>query len=175
MMCAMEWAKLGERLKAAREAIPLTQEELGERIGVGRNALRLVENGRAKRVTATIRAYAREVGWTDDSVTAVLAGREPRMRGDFDVDERGTPGPVNVHAELARALLDRLPQRILQELADGHVVDSDVMDLTGDGSSAVMTLVVERGADPAPDEVRDHLREWGKVQREIRRIMLDRT
>ncbi|MDX3024037.1 helix-turn-helix transcriptional regulator [Streptomyces acidiscabies] len=176
-----DWARLGSFLRASREdELRLTQEELAERLGVGRNALGAIEAGKAKRITPTIRAYAREVGWTDDSIALVLAGGDPVRV----VDAEGVPAlpgaeeagqPADVAAEVAQALLERLPQRVLQELVDGHVVDSDVVDLREDGSSAVMTLVLERGAAPAsPERVRDDLRAWTQVQRELRR-MLPRT
>lgn len=180
MMCGMtqDWARLGARLRAAREdVLRLTQEELGDRIGVGRNAIRLIENGQAKRVTATIRSYVREAGWADGSIEAVLVGGEPVLGDVADGAEVDVSEPelnVDVMRQIALALVERLPQRVLQELSDGRVVDSDVMDLSKDGSSAIMTLVVERDSSPSPDKVRQDLREWGQVQREIRRIMLER-
>lgn len=179
MMCRMtqDWARLGARLRAAREdELHLTQEELGARIGVGRNAIRLIESGQAKRLTATIRAYVRQAGWTDDSAEAVLAGGEPALRTEGEGVETGPPAAADaaVMRRIAEALVERLPERVLQELTDGRVVDTDIMDLSKDGSSAIMTLVVERDASPAPDKVQSDLREWGQVQREMRRILMDR-
>ncbi|WP_159400881.1 helix-turn-helix domain-containing protein [Streptomyces sp. NRRL B-24484] len=167
-----DWARLGSLLKAGRQAGGRTQDELGSAIGVTRNSLATIEAGRATRVTATIRSYAREVGWDDGSVEAVLAGGEPTLR---ESEPAAAAQPSDLELALARALMKRLPARLLQELSDGHVIDTDIVDLREDGSAAVMALVIERGEEPpAPDQVREDLREWGAVQRDLRRAVTGR-
>ncbi|NYV73652.1 helix-turn-helix transcriptional regulator [Streptomyces sp. UH6] len=167
-----DWARLGALLRTAREdRLALSQADLGERIGVGRNALRAVEAGTGKRITPTIRRYAHEVGWTEDSIESVLAGGEPVLRED-SADTAAQAVQADAVTELAKALVARLPARVLQELADGEVMDTDIVDLRKDGSSAVMTLVVKRGDGPAqPDQVREDLSAWAKAQRELRRML----
>ncbi|WP_043469036.1 helix-turn-helix domain-containing protein [Kitasatospora sp. MBT66] len=184
MMVLMErdWARLGSLLRAGRQAGGSTQDELGALIGVTRNALATIEKGEARRVTSTIRSYAREVGWAEGSVERVLAGGEPVLREPGDEPEppssqqdpgRG-PAAVDAARAIADALVARLPQRVLQELADGHVIDTDVLDLRPDGSVALMTLVLERSEDlPPAAQVRDDLREWSRVQRGLRGVVQD--
>lgn len=161
-----DWGRLGSLLRADRTAQGLTQDDIGARIGVHRNTVRAIDSGTGTRVTTSIRAYARELGWADGSIEAVLAGGEPVRPAP------AAPSALEIDAatRIAELLVSRLPQRVLQELSDGHVVDSDVIDLRADGSAAVLTLVLERGEElPAPDQVRDDLRRWSHVQRDLRR------
>jgi DNA-binding XRE family transcriptional regulator len=161
------WERLGRLLKGAREAQGLAQVELGHAIGVKRGAIGNIESGASSRVTPTLRAYARRVGWTESSIEDVLAGGEPTMEQPpvetvSQPREEGRGGP-----------LARVPERLLQELTDGVVVDTDVLDLTPDGSAAVLMLVVERdGLDTDPEQLARDLRAWSRKQREIRRAML---
>jgi DNA-binding XRE family transcriptional regulator len=161
------WERLGCLLKEAREARDLTQVALGEAIGVKRAAVGNIEAGASRRVTPTLRAYARHVGWTDSSIDDVLAGGEPSM-------ERPTVETVGQPREDGRwGPLARVPERLVQELIDGVVVDTDVLDLTPDGSAAVLMLVIERdGLNRDPQQVAEDLRAWSRKQREIRRAML---
>ncbi|MFC7791294.1 helix-turn-helix domain-containing protein [Streptomyces cinereoruber] len=171
MMSAMEpeWGKLGARLRAGRETLRMSQEDVGDRIGVKRNTLRLIENGRISRVSATVRAYARLIGWTDDSVDTVLNGGEPQLAEGGPAATK--EAPKDFAAEVARVLMSRLPARIVQEVIDGRVVEHDVLDLRPDGSSALMTLIVERSQEPPASQVQEDLRNWGEVQRELRRLL----
>ncbi len=159
-----DWTHLGTLLRADREARMLTQEALGERIGVGRARIAAIEGGDVKRITQTVRAYAREVGWEDGSMEEVLRGGEPTRRSGDNA--------TNSPSESAGIDIERLlPLRLVQELEDGQVVDTDMIDLTPDGSLAVMMLVVDRGGDQAsPERISADLREWSRKQRAIRRI-----
>jgi transcriptional regulator with XRE-family HTH domain len=172
-----DWARLGSYLRVGRDQLRDTQASLGARIGADRNTIRRIEQGKARRVTYTITKFAREVGWTAGSIEAVLAGGEPTLVAD----ETGQAASSHSRLEDPRPdgarqeLLDRLPDRVLQELADGRVIDTDVIDLTEDGSAAIMALVVEReGATAPPDQVRADLLAWGRTQREFRRIVRER-
>ncbi|MFF2612655.1 helix-turn-helix domain-containing protein [Kitasatospora sp. NPDC058046] len=172
------WARLGALLRADRQAGGRTQDEMGAELGVTRNALGSIEAGNAKRVTSTIRSYARAVGWADGSVEQVLAGGDPDRVDTNTPTDRPKDSAEAASDRAARAIADvllaRLPQRVLQELADGHIVDTDVLDLRPDGSVALMTLVVERGGElPPADQVRDDLRRWSTVQRGLRRSVQD--
>lgn len=174
-----DWARLGSELRAARVASGRTQGELGASIGVVRNSIATVEQGGARRITSTIRSYAREVGWLDGSVESVLVGGSPVLPAapapSATGSPPGPPEPTELELAIARQLVARLSPRVLQELADGHVIDTDVLDLREDGSVAVMALVIERGEEPpAPAQVRDDLQEWSRVQRDMRRAVTDR-
>jgi transcriptional regulator with XRE-family HTH domain len=166
MMWAMirDWARLGAALRAAREDLGIEQQELAGRIGVHRNGIGAIEAGRSKRVTPTIRAYAREVGWSDESVDAVLAGGNPEPRTEEAAAEASQ-----------HAFAKGMPMRIAQELSEGEVLDTEVLDLTAENSDAVMIVVVKRGSlnSTDKDQMRRELREWSRVQRGLRKIVSD--
>ncbi|WP_320784135.1 helix-turn-helix transcriptional regulator [Streptomyces sp. CRN 30] len=76
---ASNLTRLGEKLRAARIAKGIEQQQVAASIGVGRGAIRNIEKGEVAKITPTIRHYARIVGWTDDSTDLVAAGGEPVM------------------------------------------------------------------------------------------------
>ncbi|MFI0827187.1 helix-turn-helix domain-containing protein [Streptomyces roseolus] len=172
---AQDWSGLGAALRARREDLRWSQDAVGQQIGVQRNALRRIEGGIISRVSSTVRAYARVIGWTDDSVDAVLAGGQPTLREDVDEEQKNVSAQVkaepDVAGEVARALMSRLPARIVQEIVDGQVVEHDVLDLRPDGSSALMTLVVERSPEVSTAQVQEDLRHWSDVQRQLRKLL----
>lgn len=71
------WARLGTALRSARTQRGLRQEDVAAELGIKRGALANIEHGKGRRITSTIRSYARLVGWTDDSPERVLAGGDP--------------------------------------------------------------------------------------------------
>ena len=147
----LDWDRLGAALKAAREALSpkLRQDELAAELGVGRSAIQNIERGQAfKKPTPTIRAFARRVGWTEDSVDRVLAGGDP-------VDS------PSVEAR-QQALGPALPTRIEHELnQEGDLVDTAVIPL-GDGASAVVVVKNPAGATPAQRQ--KNLDAWLRMQ-----------
>ncbi|MGW6393051.1 helix-turn-helix domain-containing protein [Streptomyces sp. NPDC055103] len=174
---AEDWSGLGARLRARREDLRMSQEAVGQQIGVQRNALRRIEGGMIQRVSATVRAYAKLIGWTNDSVEAVLAGGAPTLLEGF-ADRHGNVSPTpepDFAGEIARALMSRLPARIVQEIIDGEVVEHDVLDLRPDGSSALMTLIVERSPETPTAQVQEDLRHWSEVQRQLRKLLQAQT
>lgn len=54
-----EWKALGERLRAAREYLGLSQHEVSELLGVSRPAVTQMEAGRRKVSTLELREFAR--------------------------------------------------------------------------------------------------------------------
>lgn len=157
------WEHLGARLRDARDALGMTQQDIARRIGVERNTLRLIEGGQKKRVTPTIRAYAKEVGWTDTSLNVVLAGGEP---------ERAPAAPTPMPADEPSAL--GLTPRVLLELQEGRVLDQSITDLTPSGSLAVAMLLIERPhTDATPEQVAADLRAWSRVQRKLMRVVAE--
>ncbi|MEU0659554.1 helix-turn-helix domain-containing protein [Streptomyces lavendulocolor] len=161
-----DWTRLGTALRDARRAHPvqLTQEQMAEELGVGRSVIQLIEGGQEyKKPTLTIKAYARRVGWTEDSVDRVLAGGSPR----YATDEAATG------AELAEPAADsKLPLRIQHELRqDGELVDTAVIPL-GDGGT--MVVVVKNPAGATPEQRKANLSAWLEAQGELQSLAVKR-
>lgn len=157
-----DWGRLGKALKAARqdENVKLSQEEMAAELGVGRSAIQMIERGVAKtKPSPTMRAYARRVGWTDDSVDTVLAGGDPTQATDTAAPEEA--GTVSADTS-------RLPLRIVHELEDdGALLDSVVVQLSDD---ARMVVVVKGKPNASPAEIKRNLEAWHKAQRHLRAI-----
>lgn len=157
-----DWGRLGKALRAARqdEHVKLSQEEMAEALGVGRSAIQMIERGaEKKKPTPTMRAYARYVGWTDDSVETVLAGGDPTQVTDIPAAEEA--GTVSAGGS-------RLPLRIVHELEDdGALLDSVVVQL---GDDARMVVVVKGKPNATPAEIKRNLEAWHKAQRHLRAI-----
>lgn len=163
-----DWPRLGRALAAARDQVGLTQNEIAERIGVTRTAIQSIERGDTrKKVTGTMRSYARLIGWTDDSVTTVLAGGDPTLVSKVPPEQtsiRRVSSPKN------------LPLRVVQELEDdGPYIDAQVIDLAPFGSDAKMIVVVKPQPDASPEEVRQALLAWEKAELRLRADSGDET
>lgn len=152
MMSAMQrdWARLGAALKASRTARGTNQVDMGERIGVGRSAVQNIERGDVKKISPSIRAYAREVGWQPGSIESVLAGGEPNL-------EPATPAPAETPA--GEAPPADLPLRIVRELEKGELLDSTVIPLSDDGDGR-MVIVVRGQPDATPEQIKRALLLW---------------
>jgi DNA-binding XRE family transcriptional regulator len=161
-----DWARLGAALRAARNKHGRSQAEIGEAIGIKRGAMRNIEKGSIDRVTPTVRAYAREVGWADGSIEDVLAGGEPTYR-----DDESTPGAADSAAVLA-PVPEELPVRIKAALeASGAVLDTAVIPLPGDdgASDAQIVVVVKSRRDAlTPEQLRRALEEWERAEGHLR-------
>lgn len=147
-----DWARLGKALKAARQAMGITQEELAADLGVSRSVVQGIERGKAhSKPSMTMRAYARRAGWTAESIEDVLAGREPRPASQ--------PEPVAGEAPSG------LPLRIVDELSDdGALLDTVVVPLDGD---ARMVVVVKGKPGASPEEIRRNLEAWRSAHRHL--------
>lgn len=149
-----DWARLGRALAQAREAINLTQVEIAERVGVTRTPIQAIEHGKPfKKVTGTIRDYARIVGWLDGSVEAVLDGGEPTLAAPAAELAPAEPAPS--------PSVSRLPLRVRRALEEsGEVLDAQVIDL-GPGQGSTRLIVVAKGKPGAsPEELARALEEW---------------
>jgi hypothetical protein len=115
-----------------------------------------IERGQSfTRISTTHRAYARFLGWTNDSVNQVLAGGEPTMAE-----------PGEAAGELS-AEATGLPLRIVDELQDeGALLDSVVLQL-GD---ARMVVVVKGKPNATPEEIKRNLEAWRRAQRHLKSI-----
>ncbi|MEV4907881.1 XRE family transcriptional regulator [Streptomyces albidoflavus] len=161
-----DWVRLGDAFKRARaEHEPkLTQEDVVQALDVSRATVQNIERGKPfSRVTANHRAYARLLGWTDDSLERVLAGGEPSRVVEATADlsvagaEPGAPVP------------DGLPLRVAAELASGPLLDTMVIQLPGGGQA----VVVARGKEGAtPEEIQADLEAWRRAQPQLQEIEL---
>lgn len=96
------WQRLAELVRLRREERRLSQRQLGADAGTTDRLISDIE--RAVRVNyepATLRAVARALGWTPDSVDLIRDGGEPE---EADIDEPS----VGERMERMEAALDRL-------------------------------------------------------------------
>ncbi|GAA2948919.1 hypothetical protein GCM10010518_39730 [Kitasatospora cinereorecta] len=138
------WPRLGEALKTARCERGIEQQDVAETIGVKRGALHNIERGAIARVTPTVLAYARLVGWTDKSVDLVLAGGDPALRDDEK------PSVVDP-GMLPEAPASDLSVLVQQALREGPLLDSRVAEVTTPSGKVRATIVI-RGEDGTPPE-----------------------
>lgn len=167
MMCTMtdHWARLGAELKAAGKARGLQQKAIAEAIGVGRGAIANIEKGDIKKVSPTVRAYARLVGWTDDSPERVLAGGEP-----MPTPQQPALEPAHLAIESSQS---DLSLRVRQALEEGPLVDSQVLTLRTPGGELRATIVVRGEPDASPEELHDALVAWRDREAALRRLSED--
>lgn len=146
MMDAMtrDWARLGSMLKnAARVERGMEQQDVAEAIGVKRGALWNIEKGAIAKVTPTVMAYARLVGWADESVEAVLNGGDP-VRCD--------PEPTAPSSEKApEPAASDLSVLVQQALREGPLLESRVAEVNTPSGKVRATIVI-RGEDGTPPE-----------------------
>ncbi|MGW6703540.1 helix-turn-helix transcriptional regulator [Streptomyces sp. NPDC054956] len=157
-----DWDHLGRALQAARLAEGISQEDLADELGVGRSTIQMIEAGHAyKRPTPTIRAFARRVRWTDDSLDRVLAGGQPRTVSPAEPALAPESGPAD----------SRLPLVIVDELEeDGPLVATTVIPL---GDDARMVIIVKGNADATPEEMRRSVEAWRKAKRHLQALDQD--
>lgn len=138
-----DWARLGELLRAARAERGMEQQDVAESIGVKRGALHNIEHGKIARVTPTVVAYARLVGWIDGSIEAVLCGEDPTRRGAEPAEPKVEAAPEPATPEAAASDLSVLVQQALRE---GPLLDSRVAEVATPGGKVRATIVI-RGED----------------------------
>src|SRR5437868_7984019 len=115
-----DWERLGREFAAAREAAGLTQVEAGKRIDVSRTPIQAIERGRQSngspftKVTGTMRAYARLIGWTEDSPARILGGEGPEPA--TQPVSRSADSEAGPHSDLPPAVDREL--RSVKTLAD---------------------------------------------------------
>ncbi|MFI2184556.1 helix-turn-helix domain-containing protein [Streptomyces sioyaensis] len=163
-----DWTRLGAALKAAREARGLQQAAVAESIGVKRGTMRNIENGDISRVTPTVRAYARTVGWDDGSVDAVLAGGSPTdALTPHDPEARDAIAAENI----AVAVAEELPLRIQAALREGPLIDTAVINLPSDddGPEGQMVVIVKGRNGATPEQLKRALLRWEEAEVKLRR------
>lgn len=157
-----DWAHLGSELAAARKKAGLTQMDVADRIHVSRTPVQAVERGGPfEKVTNTIRLYAQLVGWIPGSIEAVLEGGQPVTEADAQ---------KYMAPESVQSAVQDLPLRIAEEISEGRLLDTAVMDLAPYGSNARMIVVVRGAPDASPEEMRRDLLAWRRAQRHLQEI-----
>jgi transcriptional regulator with XRE-family HTH domain len=164
MTTERDWKRLGHAFAEARKAANLTQVEVAERLSVTRTPIQAIERGVQPngkpfaKVSATMRAYARLVGWTEGSPDLILQEQEP--------EPATQPVP-----EAAEAKFD-LPPAVDRELRSGRTLDSTVVHLSGEGDEDdVRIVVVLKGAQNISEEEIDRRYEqWRRTRRHVQAI-----
>lgn len=160
-----DWARLGHAFAEARRAENLTQTDVADRISVSRTPIQAIERGHASgkpflKVTGTMRAYARLLGWTDASIDQVLAGGDP---------EKVAPPPPPSAPEPP----SDLPPAIALELRSGQTIDSTVVHLGPEDSDARIIVVLKGESDMTDEQLEDAWRRWRKSRRHLQGITSD--
>lgn len=152
-----DWAGLGKALKAARVLRGLEQGDIAKATGKTRGAIRNIENGAIKSISATVIAYARLVGWTEESVRLVLEGKDPVMR-----DSRPRAADVRAAENIASApeTPRDLSLRVMQALVEGPLIDSQVITVRTESGEVTATLVVRGEPDATPEELVEQYKAW---------------
>jgi transcriptional regulator with XRE-family HTH domain len=160
-----DWARLGRAFAQARAAAGLTQAGVAERIGVTRTPVQAIERGHVggkpfKKVTGTMRSYARIVGWADGAIERILDGEdEPPL-----LEATQSPAAADTVDGLD------LPIRIREELREGQILDSGVYELSPDGSDVQLIVVIKGKAGATPAEIRRYMETVRRTERRLRSI-----
>jgi len=176
----MDWKKLAGAVRAARSARGLSQEEFADLAGISKSSLQTIERGhefaRIPGSVYKIEGYLDE--WPQGTAERILGGAEPPGRvGPAGVESSATVGaptlsPVVRAPVRDRAFADGMPLRIAQELTEGEVVDTAVLDLSrsGGGSSLVLVLKRDDAEDADPEQLKRDLEVWTRMQRALHGI-----
>ncbi|MBT2467780.1 helix-turn-helix domain-containing protein [Streptomyces sp. ISL-66] len=150
-----DWKRLGRAIKAQRDHLGLArQDDLAAAAGVNRQTIQSLEAGKERtRMPASISKVEKALSWEPGTAARILS-------------EPSSEGPAPRFAE-------GMPLRVAQELSDGQVFETEVLDLTLPGSKSRLVVVFKHdseAADMAPSELRAALREWTRIQRALRQI-----
>ena len=162
-----DWERLGRAFAKARTAAGLTQEQAAERLHVSRTPVQAIERGRQPngksfmKVTATMRAYARLVGWTEESPGRILDGQEPEP-----ATQPASPG-----APSEGSANSGLPAAVDRELRTGKTLDHAVVNLGGESDDDTRLIVLLKGAEDLSEEQLDELwLKWRRMRRQLQAI-----
>ncbi|MFE7233989.1 multiprotein-bridging factor 1 family protein [Streptomyces sp. NPDC057596] len=157
----LQWGRLAATIRAAREALGLSQAALGEQAGVSEGTIQNLESGKPKsRMPQSLSKVEPPLGWASGSAVAVLKGGEPAPLPARDTSAGASAG----QDELSR----KFPLRVVAELkSDDPLLDSAVIELPGVGG-ARMTVVVHGQPDATPEEIQEALLAWRRAERKLR-------
>ena len=160
----LQWPKLAEAIRAAREARGLSQVDLAERAGISEGSVQNLESGKARtRIPPSLAKIEAPLGWAPGSGRAILDGGEPDLMPAHEASagrDRGSAGKLR----------RKLPLRIVDELeSDDPLLDSQVIQLPG-VNGARMTVVVHGQPDATPEQIQEALLAWRKTERNLRRL-----
>ncbi|MFE7509715.1 helix-turn-helix transcriptional regulator [Streptomyces sp. NPDC057540] len=150
-----DWGLLATEIKSARKARGMTQKELAAAADIGFSTLQRLEAGQPFTTwPPSLDRVARVFGWTPESPRLILDGGSPVLASARSVD--------NVSRSRD------LPARVEQALAEGDLVDTEVLELPG----GLNVVIVGRAVGPRSAEERaelaDALQEWARAQRKLK-------
>lgn len=160
-----DWERLGRKFAEARETIGLTQVQAAGQLDVSRGPIQAIERGQQSngkpftKVTATMRAYARLVGWTEDSPGRVADGGEPET----------APLPAPPPPEKPKS---DLPPAIDRELRSGRYVDGAVIHLNpqDEDDDTRIIVVLKSDEDISDEELDRRWQQWRRSRRHLQGI-----
>ena len=95
-MSDQPWHDVGDAVRARRETLGLTQVELAQAANVSDSTIRVLETARRTSYRrGNLRAIARALGWPDDAIDRIRAGRPPD-------EELGEPVRLSTEDRIAR-------------------------------------------------------------------------
>ena len=158
-----DWERLGRAFAEAREALGLTQVAVAKELHVSRTPIQAVERGRQPngrpfaKVTGTMRAYARLLGWTEESPDLVADGGDPVAAPTQQAHE----GPES-----------DLPPAVGRELRSGKTLDHTVIHLSGENDSDDVRIVVilQGSEDMTEEEIDRRFEQWRRTRRHLQAI-----
>lgn len=164
-----DWERLGRAFAQARTAAGLTQVEVAEQLHVSRTPIQAIERGRQPngkafaKVTSTMRAYARIVGWTEDSPGRIADGGEPEMAPAGQAEPEPEPDRPD------------LPESVDRELRDGPTRDTAVIHLNPDDEDddTRIILVLKGGESLSNEELDRRWQQWRKGRRSVQSLASD--
>lgn len=161
-----DWERLGQAFAEARKAADLTQVQVAERLSVTRTPIQAIERGRQpngspyNKITGTMRAYARLVGWTEDSPHRILEGQEPQA----------APQSAPEHSADTKS---NLPPAIDLELRSGKTLDSTVVHLGSEEGDSRIIVVLKGAEDISEDELEELWLKWRRTRRHLQGLPSD--
>lgn len=153
-----DWERLALKIKEARRALRMSQRDMAEAADIGFSTYQRLESGKPFRTwPPSADKAARFLGWTVGSPRAILAGGDPVMT------EGGQTAAAPAPAQ-------QLPARVEHALAEGELVDTDVIELPG-GLTLVVIAKAESGRSSEEEQrMAAAIKAWTRAQREIRGI-----
>lgn len=139
--------RLGSALQAAREGRrpKMGQAQVADALEVSRTTVQNIEGGKFARINATIREYARLVGWPDGAVERVLAGGP--VLAPAPQPEEDSSGAPPQFGKLG------LTPEVEFELHAGETLGSTVINLGPDEDDGHLIVVLQGKKGASADEV----------------------